>query len=65
VIAPATLIERYAEATWWRCRSMVERKDGVRWHELSMETRQSWIRGVLLDMLRARVTFNSEGDADG
>jgi hypothetical protein len=39
-------IERAAAATWWRCRSLADRKSQETWQGVSEETRDAWRSGA-------------------
>lgn len=47
--------ERLARATWYRCRSLSERKEGATWESISSEYRQAWIDGTIADLEAAQV----------
>ena len=45
--------EKLARASWGRCRTLAQRKDGSTWESISPEERLAWLNGAAADLREA------------
>ncbi len=69
------LVYTLAASTWYRCRTLAQRKDGSTWESISAAERTAWVGGLRTDLERAglrlelrrtvEITYDKEADGYG